>query len=226
MAFNSLMEAVHLCRIEIFVNRSGFKSRHYKILTVKPWGSYSRKIHGYVKIHLAYTLGFLEKRKHGQLRKEEPFLGVTDSQGVPECHWLLCLQVMLSECFKSREETLSGLRMTFFSSVLGPKTCGSWWLFRYLQIPASNFCFSFTEININLRGQTWFLKNKSKSEELSRWSYWIRIFGKKYDYTCKIDHLLHSLSTSESNFLDLSKENFKMLKTIELTFVSKPGTWL
>ena len=135
MVFNSLMEAVHLCRIEIFFNKPGFKSRHYKILAVEPWRSYSRKIHGYVKIHLAYILSFLEKRKHGQLRKEEPFLGVIGSQGVPECHWLLCLQVMLSECFKFREETLSGLRITFFSSILGPKTCGSWWLlgtFRYL----------------------------------------------------------------------------------------------
>ena len=143
------------------------------------------------------------------------------------CRWLLCLQVMLSERFKSREETLSGLRMTFFSSILGPKTCGLWWLlgtFSYLP-PIFFFC-PFREININLRGQTWFLKNKSKSEELSRWSYWIRIFGKKYDYTRKIDHLLHSLSTSESNLWDLSEENFKMLKTIELTFVSKPGTWL
>lgn len=110
MVFNSLMEAVHLCRIGIFVNRSGFKSRHYKILTVKPWGSYSRKIHGYVKLYHAY-IPSLEKRNHGQLRKGEPFWALQTAKVF--CRWLLCLQVMLSECFKSREETLSGLRMTF-----------------------------------------------------------------------------------------------------------------
>lgn len=225
MVFNSLMEAVHLCRIGIFVNRSGFKSRHYKILTVKPWGSYSRKIHGYVKIYHAYILSFLEKRNHGQLRKGEPFLGITDSQGVLSLAFVFTSDAVWA--FQVQGRDLVRTKDDFFLFYSGTKDLWLVVALRYLQLPASNFFFCpFREININLRGQTWFLKNKSKSEELSRWSYWIRIFGKKYDYTRKIDHLLHSLSTSESNLWDLSEENFKMLKTIELTFVSKPGTWL